>query len=50
MKTGCPDCDNIQAETGSKIRLCPKHELEYLKWYAEKSKNEYEEAKRKYIY
>jgi len=41
MNTGCPDCDRVQAQTGSAIRLCPKHTLEYLKYAAEIAQNDY---------
>ena len=49
MKTGCKDCDKVQAQTGSVVQLCPKHTVEYLKWCADNAKREYEETKRKYI-
>ena len=48
MNTGCSDCNKIQTETGSNIRLCPKCELDYLKWYADTAQREYEEAKAEY--
>jgi len=32
MKTGCPDCDYVQAKTGDKTRLCFRHERSYEQW------------------
>lgn len=48
MKTGCAKCDKVQAETNSNIRMCPEHELEELKWFAEVAQQDYQEAKQKY--
>lgn len=41
MKTGCPDCDRVQAQTGSAVQLCPKHTLEYLQQAADIAQREY---------
>ena len=48
MTTGCPDCDKVQAQTGSPVQLCLKHMVEYLKWSAENAKKDYEKAKDQY--
>ena len=48
MTTGCPDCDKVQAQTGSPIQLCLKHTVEYLQWCAENAKKDYEKAKDQY--
>lgn len=32
MKTGCKDCDHIQAKIGDKTKLCDKCELQHLSW------------------
>ena len=39
--TGCPKCCDKPS-----IGLCPKHKLEYLKWFAETAQNEYMEELR----
>jgi len=46
MNTGCSDCD----KTLSKFPhiLCPKHEVEQLKWRADRAKEEYKRAKNAY--
>jgi len=41
MSTGCPDCDRVQAATGSVAQLCPKHTLERLKRVAILAQNKY---------
>ncbi len=48
MNTGCPDCDKVQAQTGSAVQLCLKHTVEHLKWCADNAQKEYEEANAKY--
>jgi len=46
--TGCSACDSVQTETGNKTEMCPKHEVEQLKWRANKAKEEYKRAKNAY--
>lgn len=46
MRTGCLNCDRVQAQTGSSVQLCPKHTIEYLKSCAEKAQNDYIEELR----
>ena len=46
MNTGCPDCDKSIIKFP--WRLCPKHELEQLKYEAITAQKNYEEAKTEY--
>ena len=46
MSTGCPDCDKTLAKFP--YVLCPKCNLEQLKYRAESAKREYEKAKDQY--